>query len=378
MSKKKDKDYERLQRFSTAIEQAGVDIFISSNEVYIRYLAGNPVDYAYVIIDKNGNTYVLCSLLEFERAREITWVDGVYGYTNVRISGDNIIFAESGYEALKKFITEIFGEVKIGVDYNYENYPFIDKLYNIFHKERIIDVHKYVIKERMIKSSHELELISRAVDITINGINYAINNINENVSERDIYLDSEYYLKRKAGAEKVFDFLIVASGPNSAYPHHRPSSRKFKRGDAVILDFVSSFKGYYGDLTRTLFIGHVSAELKKIYEVVKEALETGLDRISSGVYAKDIDAIVRKVIDKYGYGKYFMHSTGHGIGIEVHEPPRLSSLDNTMLQENMVVTIEPGIYIPNLGGVRIEEDIVITKSGCMILSEKLTRDLTVL
>ena len=184
-------------------------------------------------------------------------------------------------------------------------------------------------------------------------------------------------MKRK-GAEKIHDFLIVASGENSAYPHSRPTNRRIRDGGPVTLDYVVSYNGYYGDLTRTIFIGDPSKELKKVDNVVKEALELGIEAAKEGVRASEVDKVVRDHISREGYGKYFIHSTGHGVGLEIHEPPRLSRVDETVLKEGMIVTIEPGIYIKGLGGVRIEEDILIEKHGCKVLSSKLSTELRII
>lgn len=173
---------------------------------------------------------------------------------------------------------------------------------------------------------------------------------------------------RTIGAERVYDDLIVASGVRSALPHGRASDKEIMKGDPVTLDYVSSYNGYYGDETRTVFVGRVGKELRRIYEVVLESLEMAIDHICEGVTCDEIDSMVRNNIERHGYGKYFIHSTGHGIGLEVHEMPRLSMNDKTFLKRNMVVTVEPGIYIPGLGGVRIEDDVLVTSDGCKVLT----------
>jgi Xaa-Pro aminopeptidase len=172
------------------------------------------------------------------------------------------------------------------------------------------------------------------------------------------------------GADKVYDFLIVASGVNSANPHWRASKKVIESGNVVTFDYVASYEGYYGDETRTVFYKSIPGKkLKEIYEIVLESQVSAIDIIEPGVKASEVDAKARKIIEDAGYGKYFIHSTGHGVGLEVHEKPRLSKNDDSILDEGFVVTVEPGIYIPGLGGVRIEDMVLVTKKGHKLLTK---------
>jgi len=193
------------------------------------------------------------------------------------------------------------------------------------------------------------------------------------IKENDIAAEIDYQMKKKGADKPSFDTIVV-SGEKSAMPHGKPGERRLKKGDFVTLDFGAVYKGYHADFTRTVVIGKASKKQKKIYEIVKKAQEEAINRIKPGMLCKEADSIAREVIKKEGYGKYFGHSLGHGVGLEIHELPRLSFLSNSKIRENSVVTIEPGVYLPDFGGVRIEDTVVVRKNGIEVLT-KFTKEL---
>ena len=182
---------------------------------------------------------------------------------------------------------------------------------------------------------------------------------------------------RKRGASGTSFETIVVSGVKSSMPHGKPGEKKLEIGDFVTMDFGCIYHGYCSDMTRTVAMGKVSAEQKRIYETVKEAQRRGLDAIRAGVCAKEADAAAREMIRDAGYGEYFGHSLGHGVGLLIHELPNLSPRSETILRPGMIVTCEPGIYLPDLGGVRIEDMVCVTENGIENLTQ-LTKDLLIL
>jgi len=176
------------------------------------------------------------------------------------------------------------------------------------------------------------------------------------------------------GAEKPAFDTIISSGYRSALPHGVASDKRIERGDLVVIDLGALYRHYNSDITRTIVVGKPSEKQKEIYEIVLEAQKSAVEKAKPGMTAKELDSIARNIIAEYGYGDYFIHSLGHGVGLEIHEPPRISQYDETVLKEGMVITIEPGIYIPKLGGVRIEDTVVITKDGAKRLT-KMEREL---
>ncbi len=214
---------------------------------------------------------------------------------------------------------------------------------------------------RAIKQGFEIDAIQKAAKITDQVFEHICKFIKRGMSEKDIALEIEYQLK-KHGQGISFD-VICASGENSALPHASPTNRKIKDGDSIVLDFGTVVDGYCSDFTRTLFVGTIDNELKKVYNTVRSAQECALKNVRELVSCKEADSFARSIIDNAGYGKFFGHGLGHGVGLDIHEAPRVSYLSDELLLANMVITIEPGIYIEELGGVRIEDLCVVTSDG---------------
>ncbi|MEX1377035.1 MAG: aminopeptidase P family protein [Eubacteriales bacterium] len=215
---------------------------------------------------------------------------------------------------------------------------------------------------RKIKDEAELEIMKKAAAVTDELLEMAFLLSKPGVSELDLDAELAYLLRKKFKAESAFD-TIVASGENGSMPHAFPTGRSFKKGDMVTLDFGAALEGYKSDMTRTFSIGEPSPKMAEIYEIVREAQQMAQDALKPGIACKDVDAIARNFIAEKGYGEYFAHGLGHGVGLNIHEFPRLAPTSNDILQENMVVTVEPGIYLPGIGGVRIENTCIITKDG---------------
>src|SRR5699024_7143778 len=220
---------------------------------------------------------------------------------------------------------------------------------------------------RMIKSSEELKIMKKAAEIADAAYEHIRSYIKPGVKEIDVSNELEFFMRRQGATSSSFD-TIVASGYRSALPHGVASDKKIQSGELVTLDYGALYNGYCSDTTRTVAVGEISDELHTIYQTVLEAQIRGVDGIKPGMTGKEADALVRDHIAEKGYGKYFGHSTGHGVGLEVHENPSLSFKNDNVLRPGMVVTVEPGIYIPDVGGCRIEDDLVITETG----NERLT------
>lgn len=220
---------------------------------------------------------------------------------------------------------------------------------------------------RTIKTDEEITILKEAATIADHAFEHILSFIKPGVREVDIANELEYFMRKEGATESSFD-TIVASGVRSSLPHGTASTKKINNGELVTLDFGALYKGYCSDITRTVAVGEVSEQLKEIYDIVLTAQEKGVAHIKPGMTGKEADALTRDYITEKGYGDYFGHSTGHGIGLEVHEGPTLAPRSDLPLEKNMVVTVEPGIYLPDLGGCRIEDDIVLTESG----NERLT------
>jgi len=230
---------------------------------------------------------------------------------------------------------------------------------------------------REIKDQHEVTAIRKAAEIAQTAFSETISKIQTNMTEKEIASELSYQLL-KAGSEPDFPFLpIVASGLNSANPHATPSNRQIKKGDVIIIDWGATYNGYFSDITRTLSIGKPSKAISNIAKIVLKANQTGRKIVKPGIRAGEIDYKVRSVIESHGYGRYFTHRTGHGLGLDIHEPPFIRSDNQKIIRQGMTFTIEPGIYIPDKGGVRIEDDIYVSQTESESLTN-LARELWVI
>jgi Xaa-Pro aminopeptidase len=224
-----------------------------------------------------------------------------------------------------------------------------------------------VSQMRQIKGPEEIERICRALAIAQESFLGLVENLKVGMTENEVAAELEYRM-RCWGAEKAAFDTIVACGPNGAKPHARTSQAKLTAGKPIVFDFGALFNGYCSDLTRTIYLGKMPPSLKDMYKVCLEAQLAAIEAVKPGVRTADVDAVARTIITRAGFGKFFNHGLGHGLGLEVHEAPTLSGLSDQILLPGMVVTVEPGIYIPGKGGVRIEDDVVVTPKGHLVLS----------
>ncbi|WP_456420460.1 M24 family metallopeptidase [Thermococcus sp.] len=219
-----------------------------------------------------------------------------------------------------------------------------------------------VMKElRMRKDNGEIKLMEKAAKVADEVFEEILSWDLVGMTERELALKIELAIRERS--DGISFEPIVASGENGANPHHEPGERKLRRGDMVILDYGAKWKGYCSDITRTIALGKPGEKLIEIYEVVREAQERAFQVVREGVKAKEIDGTARRTIEEAGYGRYFTHRTGHGLGLDVHEEPYIGPDGETILENGMTFTIEPGIYVPNLGGVRIEDDVLVEGKG---------------
>lgn len=221
---------------------------------------------------------------------------------------------------------------------------------------------------RMVKEPAELDLIREAARLTDGACQHVIDMAAPGITERELAMEAEWYMKRHGADGPSFD-IIVATGDHSALPHAQPGQRPLGNGDLVVLDMGARFGRYCADLTRTIAIGTPPPIAYEIYEICLRAQLTGLAQIRAGMSGIEADALVRDVIVQAGYGDYFGHGTGHAVGLDIHESPRLNTQYQEPLPEGAVVTIEPGIYLPNVGGVRIEDLVLLTADGVERLSQ---------
>jgi Xaa-Pro aminopeptidase len=249
---------------------------------------------------------------------------------------------------------------RLGVEENHITLARLKQFRRRFRKALLVATKDLVLELRRTKEPVEVETIVEAQSITDRVFSDILKMVKPGVRERDLALEIESRFRRQD--EVAFD-SIVASGENAAKPHAGFSERKLRKGDALTFDIGCRLRGYCSDMTRTVFVGKAPAELRKVYEIVYEAQRRALDTIKPGIATRAADAAARDYITEQGYGRQFGHGLGHGVGIEVHELPSLSATSKETLAPGDVVTVEPGIYLPGVGGVRIEDMVHVTKTG---------------
>ncbi len=336
------------------MRESSLDSLLIVKQSNIRYLTGFTGDYGYVVIGSDDTSFFTSRLYE-EQAHSI-----VKEPIKVKTVKENIINSFAG------FGVSFWGE-KVGYESEVITCSVFNKLKDELHYVEFIPTSGIIEELRETKDSFEIQSIIRAQQITENVFDDVLQLIRPGVEERDIACEIDYQIRKREGERSAFE-TIVASGPNSSKPHAIPSNRKLGNGDLVLLDMGTIVDGYASDMTRTVMLGKANSEQKKIYNLVLDAQMTAIDSISSGMKCSEVYSKALTVFEKAGYGEKFIHSLGHGVGLEVHETPRLSHNSDSILKKNSVVTVEPGIYIPGWGGIRIEDMVMVTENGCLNLT----------
>ncbi|MCB8816517.1 M24 family metallopeptidase [Desulfosporosinus shakirovi] len=257
---------------------------------------------------------------------------------------------------------------RVGFEGDFITYADFGKLKDAFSQAELISLPDLVSHLRSIKDSSEIELIRQAVKIADMAFDEALKTIEIGQTEEEIGLNLEFSMRRAGASGGSFEF-IVASGVRSAMPHGTASSKRVQLGEFLTMDFGAIYQGYCSDITRTVFIGDPEDKHRQVYATVLAAQRAGIQAVAPGRTGKEVDAVARAMIEKAGYGDYFGHGLGHSVGLAIHEGPNLNKREERLLEPGMVITVEPGIYIPNWGGVRIEDIVLVTENGCEVLTK---------
>ena len=325
---------------------------IVSNPVNIKYLTNIEAE-GILLITRKENIYVTDGRY-IEKVQQTLTIDDDIIITDIK----NI--SEYDYENFFMYCENVGFEEKYVTYYKYREYMHKFKINNLTETEDIIE------KQRAIKDNEEIEMITKACELTDKCFNHLLQFIKKGMTEKEIAYEIERYFKEN-GADGLAFPSIVASGVNSSMPHAVPTDKKIESGDIITLDFGCIYKGFCSDMTRTIFVDFVQDYTKKIYDLVLRNQLLILDEMKEGANTKNLFKMVESDFNLYNHT--LIHALGHGVGMEVHEDPTIGSKKENMLRANMVITNEPGIYIPGKFGVRIEDTVLVTKTGCINLTK---------
>jgi Xaa-Pro aminopeptidase len=307
---------------------------------------------------------MLCSRLELDRARRDSSIRDVRAYSPHRTPlrrGERVKFCKP-WQLIADCLRELDARA---IGFDYVKSASLRKL-RAAHKASYRELPELILKMREIKSRQEIAKLRRAAKIAVKGMHCAAELIEVGRSELEIAAEAEYAMRR-AGSEGTSFGTIVASGRNSWLPHSTATRRRLRQGDLIIIDLGAKYEGYCSDMTRTFALSPTRKQLKLV-ELVKRAQMAAIARVRDGVRASAIDKVARDFISRAGYASYYLHSTGHGVGLEIHESPSLAPDSRDVLRKDMVTTVEPGIYLPGVGGARREDMVLVTTSGHEILA----------
>ena len=344
-----------INKLSKIIKDQNTAIIISSPENR-RYFTGFPSSDGYLVITKNDAVFFTDSrYIEAAQNAAKTYKTELLTKVSKEILG---------YLQENNISRVLFERERLTVS-EFENFKSILKPIKVSSSKKL---ENKINALRAVKSKEEIKNIKKAQRIAEDAFHHILTFIKPGVTEKEIALELDFYMLSH-GAEAISFETIAVAGKKTSMPHGVPDDNVVKNGDFVTLDFGAVVNGYHSDMTRTVAVGDVSPEQKKIYEIVLQAQLKSLETLKCGVSCKDADSAARDIISGAGYGEYFGHGTGHGVGVEIHENPSLSPRSENVLKINNIVTVEPGIYIPGKFGVRIEDMARITRNGCENLTK---------
>jgi Xaa-Pro dipeptidase len=353
----------KIKELTEWMKKRGIDLALITSPANILYLTRFQCDpherLLSLVIPAEEESFLIAPHMEVHRAKEAGWKGEILGYDD----------AEDPWNRIREKLDGLHRKAvkTIAVEKEHLTQGRAERLLSLYPEASLVSVEEKMYELRAIKNEDELRLLSKAAQLADYGVEIGIDALREGCTEMEIVAEIEYKLKRK-GVQGMSFSTTVLFGEKTALPHGTPETRKLASGDLVLFDLGVIVDGYCSDITRTVAFRRIDEEQRRIYETVLEAQQAAIERCSPGTPISEIDQAARKVITSAGYGDRFTHRVGHGLGIEVHEYPSLSASNEQPLREGMVFTVEPGIYIPGKGGVRIEDDVVITSDGCQILT----------
>jgi Xaa-Pro aminopeptidase len=344
---------QRRRATSDRLPQLKIDALLISSPANVRYLTGYAGSNGLLLVTRTEAHFFTDPRYALEAAQQIT--------CRVHVEKGPLILAAAALTKRKRL-------KKIGFESSWLHYDDYGKFKGALSLAMSLEpVGRVVEQQRMIKSADEVALIRRSVQVNSEAYARTFRRIRSGVREQDIAAELEFQM-RMQGAEKAAFETIVAVGEHSALPHARPGVQKLADNELLLIDMGATVDGYASDMTRVSYTGTPPKRVRDMYRAVLEAQLAAIHAVRPGITADKVDAAARSVLKKHKLDRQFVHSTGHGLGLEIHEAPRLGKKDKTKLQAGMTITIEPGAYVEGVGGIRIEDTVLVTESGCEVLT----------
>jgi Xaa-Pro aminopeptidase len=351
-----EKELGRIGRLLRLLSSRGLDSFLITDDINVSYLTGHQAHESWLLVTSGKVFYITDSRYVLE---------GQEAFKGQKIE---VVEYKASISLMVLQLLKKTGVASVGLDERHVTMAQGRLLRKIFPKQiKLVAADGAVDELRMIKEPQEIVRIREAVKVNLEGYSFLKKHIHPGVTEQQLLRALEGFVFRKNVA---FSFpAIIASGPNSAMPHARVSSRKLRSAEPLLVDMGIEKNSYKSDLTRMFFLGKMPPSYRKVLSIVRDAQHASIRAIRPGVPASTIDAVARKHLKKFGLDVFFGHSLGHGVGLQIHEMPRISRKSGALLEENMVFTVEPGVYFPGKFGIRLEEMVVVTGKGCEVLSD---------
>lgn len=348
--------HKRLESIKAMMTRENLDAFLISGRTSTFYFTGFSGTTSKCLFTRDG-VYLITDFRYVSQAKEQV-------FTDIEV----VRYEKDMMETLNGLCLQ-HRVKRLGIEGEMLTYSEYRAIRRALKQEIVLDDRQGAINRlRMVKDAEEMEKIAQAANIADTVFHNILPLIKPGVTEYEMAMEMEYGMKKLGAKEASFD-TIVASGPRSALPHGVAGARALQMGDAIVLDFGAVYQGYCSDMTRTVFLGTPSPQMKSIYDIVQKAQKEALNQAAPGMKGMELDGVARDVIRQEGYGKFFGHGLGHGVGVDIHELPAISPKGKEVLKPGMVFTVEPGIYLEGVGGVRIEDMICLTESGVEIFSK---------
>ena len=353
----------KINQISTYLKEHNIDAaFITTpdNVFYVSGFRSNPHERLLgVLVFQDAEPLMILPQMEVPDAKNAGWDFDVVGHQDT----------DQPWQLLKQAIeNKKITPSQIAIEKSHMTVERLEAIQELYPDVTFTRLDDQLNSMRVVKDANELAILREAAAYADYAIEVGVSEIAEGKTELEILMAIELALKKKGISHMSFDTMVL-SGPKTASPHGKPGDRKIQKGDLVLFDLGVIYKGYCSDITRTVAFGEPSSKQKEVYETVRKAEQAAVDAVKPGVKAMELDKIARDIITEAGYGEFFTHRLGHGLGISVHEFPSVTGNNEMELIEGMVFTIEPGIYDPSITGVRIEDDVVVTKDGVEVLTK---------